>query len=266
MQKTIGVVYEEDDYGVFKHMKGNRFVDPVRIKKIKESIEKVGWVRNPIIVNEHMEIIDGQGRFEVLKSLGLPIQYVVAYGAGVKECQNMNIGQGNWRLIDFVKSYAELGNSNYALFLNLINKYEKYLTLSQVSGIIQNIIIVNGFNTNLIKGGDFTVTQTQYEESVRIIDQLIDFIPFLDKIPGSQRVKYTGIAWIIRNTDVDAQRLLNVLKNGWPTISPVVDTRKDIFLADLSELYNKRLSPKKCLYFDTEYKKFEKEMSSQAKK
>ena len=261
MNKSIGIVYEEDDYSVFKHLHGNRSVEPVRIQKITESINKVGWVRNPIIVNENMEIVDGQGRFEVLKQLKMPIQYVVAYGAGVKECQSMNIGQGNWKPIDFVKSYAELGNASYALFLNLINRYPQF-TLSQLVGVVKNDIYTNGSSIQGVKNGSLVLTQEQFEEVVCALESVIEFIPYLDKIDGSQRVKYTGVVWVLRNTKADRQRLLDVIKKGYPTISPVVDTRKDIFLADLSELYNKRLSPQKCLYFDTEYKQFAKEKAA----
>ena len=45
------------DYHLFKFMPGNRAIKN-RAENIKESIEKIGWISNPIIVNQDMEIID----------------------------------------------------------------------------------------------------------------------------------------------------------------------------------------------------------------
>lgn len=59
MAKEIGIVYEESDYSVFKPLLGNRIVDDFRKSKIKSSINKVGWIKNPIVVNEKLQVIDG---------------------------------------------------------------------------------------------------------------------------------------------------------------------------------------------------------------
>lgn len=86
-------IYCTSDYTVFKKLLGNRVVLEQRKNTIKNSIIENGYVRNPIVVNEKMEIIDGQGRFEALKELKLPIEYVIAYGAGQKECIALNANQ-----------------------------------------------------------------------------------------------------------------------------------------------------------------------------
>lgn len=65
-------VYVTDKYSIFRRLSGNRDVKEARVKKIMRSIEKVGYIPNPIIVNENMEVVDGQGRLEAVKRLGLP--------------------------------------------------------------------------------------------------------------------------------------------------------------------------------------------------
>ena len=72
MAKRIGYIFEEPDYSQFKYLGGNR--DITHSKKLLESITQNGYFNVPILVNENMEIIDGQGRFEALKMLGLPIR------------------------------------------------------------------------------------------------------------------------------------------------------------------------------------------------
>lgn len=94
------------NYAMFKTLDGNRSVKDHRVDKIVQSIVDVGYITNPIIVNEKMEVIDGQGRLAALERLCLPVEYLVHEGIGIKECRSMNIHQSNWTDYDYVSSYA----------------------------------------------------------------------------------------------------------------------------------------------------------------
>ena len=65
MHGIIGHIYETTDYGKFKVLCGNRFVD--HSDMIVESIKSVGLLNSPIIVNDKYEIIDGQNRFDACR-------------------------------------------------------------------------------------------------------------------------------------------------------------------------------------------------------
>ena len=110
--KVIGSIYESTDYSEFKKLENNRDVLEGRFKKLVASFS-VKSILNPIIVNKEMEIIDGQGRFEARKSLGLPIQYIIEPGADIEDCKLMNRYNTKWSNLDFAKSYAQGGNKNY---------------------------------------------------------------------------------------------------------------------------------------------------------
>jgi ParB-like chromosome segregation protein Spo0J len=69
MKERIEKIFETRDYGMFKRLKGNRDITTNRVAIIKASIENIGYISNPIICNENMEIIDGQGRYEACKEL-----------------------------------------------------------------------------------------------------------------------------------------------------------------------------------------------------
>lgn len=56
-----------NNYEMFKILAGNRGVSPARVKKIKKSIEDVGYITSPILVNEKMEVIDGQRQIASFK-------------------------------------------------------------------------------------------------------------------------------------------------------------------------------------------------------
>lgn len=201
------------------------------------------------------KIIDGQGRFEALKDLALPIYYVIATGAGIKECVAMNINMSNWRIVDYVNSYAELGNENYIRLKKLIDE-NKNLTIDEAYGLIENKISTNGYGSQLIKGGELIFTEDRLSQVSIAAEWLDDYDTIIDAIPGSRRVKRTGIAWVLQNTKANWERLGNKLSERYALIAPVTDSRPDLFLTDLSDIYNHHLVANKCLYFETEYKKY----------
>lgn len=84
-------IFRTNKYEIFKQLKGNREVSPKRISKIINSIKEVGYIINPIIVNEKMEVIDGQGRLEALRILKMPVDYIIQDGIGIKECISIKL-------------------------------------------------------------------------------------------------------------------------------------------------------------------------------
>ena len=65
--KEVATVYRTEDLSIFKTLKGNREVKENRKQTLIESIDKHGYITNPIIVNERFEVIDGQGRLAACK-------------------------------------------------------------------------------------------------------------------------------------------------------------------------------------------------------
>lgn len=96
MLKEISKVCITDNYGMFKRLEGNRDIADSRCKKIIKSIQTNGYIHSPIIVNENMEVIDGQGRLKALETLGLPVEYIVFPGMSIKECIALNVYQTGW--------------------------------------------------------------------------------------------------------------------------------------------------------------------------
>ena len=73
MDRIVANVYETKNYDMFKKLLGNRDVTQQRIEKIKYSIQNVGYVLNPCVINGKNEVIDGQGRIAALRDLDLPV-------------------------------------------------------------------------------------------------------------------------------------------------------------------------------------------------
>ncbi len=105
----VATIYETSNYGKFKIIDGNRPIN--HAKKIIESISKIGVLWQPILVNERFEIIDGQGRFLAMKTLGKKIVYVVQPGLTIKHVRCLNENATIWKTKDYIHSYAVGGDS-----------------------------------------------------------------------------------------------------------------------------------------------------------
>lgn len=186
-------IYTTRNYYKFKYLEGNRNVNPIHYERIKKSISE-NSLFSIIVVNENFEIIDGQHRFEVCKELGLPINYVVCKGYGLKEVQMLNQNTKTWSGTDFLEAYCKIGNQDYIQFRDFMKRYD----LGQNACLAIFAGIESSVDANKIKefnNGKFKIYN--YLKAVDIADKIISVSRF-----------YTGAK---RRTFIFA--LLSVLKN-----------------------------------------------------
>ena len=198
-------VYVTMDYSRFKRLIGNRDIPESRISKIVDSIQKIGWIHNPIVVNEKLEVIDGQGRLTALQRLKLPVEYIIANGTGTKECVYMNMNMVNWKLPDFIKSYAEQGNENYKRLLTLMEKYAG----GNLNIISTAVYRVSKSKHRDIKEGILQLTEDQYRNaipSLEFIKPLLEKIN-IKKLPGSMVTLMQTLIYYYNYPEVDKERL-----------------------------------------------------------
>ena len=204
-KEKIYNVYVTRDYGIFKRLVGNRDIPETRISTIVESIQTIGWIHNPIIVNEKMEVIDGQGRLTALQRLKMPVEYIIAEGAGNKECIYMNMNMVNWKLPDFIKSYAEQGNENYQRLLSLMEKYAD----GNLNIIFTAIYRISKAKTREIKSGILQLTEEQYEAAIPRLEYIKPILEEIDdkKLPGSVTTLMQTLIYYYDYPEVDKERL-----------------------------------------------------------
>lgn len=228
-EKVAYNVYTTNDYSIFKRLPGNRDIPESRISKIVESIQSIGWVHNPIIVNEKMEVIDGQGRLTALQRLKMPVEYVVAPGAGNKECIYMNMNMVNWKLPDFVKSYAEQGNENYQRLLSLMERYAN----GNLNIISTALYRISKAKLRDIKEGTLQLTEEQYKAAIPRLEYIKPLLDKLDpkKLPGSMIMLMQTLVYYYDYEEVDKERLLYSVEKYIYNASPWVnniDCEKEI--------------------------------------
>lgn len=241
-------VRETNDYGKFKKLLGNRDVKEKRIRQLIISIQENGFLNSSIIVNEKMEIVDGQARFEALQRLHMPIFYCIHKGAGLKECVDLNIKQGNWKLDDYCYSYIACGNDNYIRLDKL--KRELNAQYATIYAIVCRRIPSGGFGSHAIKNGQIKISDNQLKQALsckEVVNLVKQYI-----CPGHDlRLETAAFCYAYLVDGVDQDRLINIIKNKMSKLTPY--NTADLTLKEISKLYNDRLKAEKKISFDALY-------------
>ena len=241
---TTGNTYQSDDYGIFKRLEGNRPVLNARINKIKVSVRKNGYIFNPIVVNEKYQIIDGQGRFEALKDLGVPIDFVVANGAGLEQCVALNASGSIWTMQDYIDSYCELGNENYIRLRELMEAFPTLTT--QVK-----IIIITGLSAipnDTIKRGTLVIPESVVPVAKANLNYAVKFAGTFSRVKGTKNHYYYAVVFA-RQLEIDEKRLVSLIEKSVLDPAPSLKFAMD----NISDIYNKKLKPENRIYLHQSY-------------
>lgn len=244
MGKIIGNIYEERDYSKFKKLPDNRDVLSNRFSKLLASFS-VKQIMNPIIVNENMQIIDGQGRYEVLKYLGRPIQYIVSKGTNSDDCKRMNRYNTKWSNLDFAKSYAYSGNENYINLLEACSKTN--FSITRVIRLANRGKSTDNKNEPIIESGKLIFTK---DDIKKVLDAKEIIVSVQETLNFGARLSDTFCIAIKIASDFKgynhSHMLMNCkkMKNTFSLISGL-----EGMLKELERIYNYNTPMAQRLYF-----------------
>lgn len=221
------------DYTKFKFILTNRDRRRGHIENLKKAFEENGNLTKvqPILVNDQMEIIDGQHRYVAAKELSEPIYYTVAPGLGVHEARQMNILHKTWDTSDFARSYADGGDASYKRYLELIEEYE-------VSHSVVMYYVVGEEKKGVMAGfrnGEFSLTPEQKEITAERLEHLTavgEFAPM-----WKQREFAVALLKCMNVPGYDPERMLSKLSfsHDIPKYASVLDYQRK-----LEDIYNFR--------------------------
>lgn len=120
------------DYDQFIKLDGNREYNKGLLTVLSESIQNDGdfLKYNPILVNEKMEIIDGQHRLKVAKSLGVTVYYIVGEGLRLTHAQVFNSRKRQWTSTDFLHSFVSMGDRDAQALSDFMGAYRLSVAIS----------------------------------------------------------------------------------------------------------------------------------------
>lgn len=234
-KKTTDImVYETSDYQEFKILKENRSVTPARLKKIKTSIEKHGYRPQPILCNDKMEVIDGQGRLKVCEELGIPVLFLIDPDADIELCRDMNSSMTNWGLDDFILSYASEDVGDYSTIFDMVAKFSRK-GLNTMT-ILAVALGASTCNINKVKAGELELSLPR-DEIERRLDWIVDMIELAKPKAISRRSYLDALVRIILIPSVDRKRLYQKVKARSMDIEPA--SRFEQYFDLFTTLYNK---------------------------
>jgi hypothetical protein len=148
-------VHTSKDYTLFSSLKGNRTINKLHLKRLKKSMTD-NYLFTVITVNENYQIIDGQHRFNAIRELELPVNYVICKGYGLKEIQVLNQNSKTWNADDYLTGYCNLGNKHYMKYKEFKNRYGfgHNETMSMLTGYTSG----NGSVIDDFRRGNFRIT------------------------------------------------------------------------------------------------------------
>lgn len=115
-------IRKTNNYDMFRNILGNRDLRNANYNKLLKSMREKQLII-PILVNEKLEIIDGQHRYEACKELKLPLYYYIIPGYEIEDVKRANLVSCNWVLEDYLNLNVEIGKTEYVEFMRIKNKY-----------------------------------------------------------------------------------------------------------------------------------------------
>lgn len=224
-----------NDYSSFVRVKGNRELNKAHIRRFKEAISEdaTSIKYNPILINEKKEIIDGQHRAEAIESLGLPIYYIQVDNLDLRNAQTLNKLSKPWNPKDYAKSYAELGNKNYHIYLNFRELYKfnhdilmKYLALD------------NPITGDMFRAGKLKIKDEK--ASMDLCDKLMEMEEFYNRF--DTRAFALAFKRLWEHPKYDHDRMKNKLKQKPNAIQDRGIPEE--YMRDMEKLYNHALPEK----------------------
>ena len=228
--KTKEILFTKD-YGMFKILQGNR--DKYKnsaYNRLKVSMKKKHIQSSAIIVNENMEIIDGQHRFWVCQELGLEVPYIIEVGATRDDAQLLNTAGRYWNIYDHLDAYANNGMKDYKVTLGFINKHG--FNIEEALALLTNTIATTGDMRYKFRDGSFKVKDLNLANK-----QAQDILSFESLYDGVRRRSFVyAMLTCFSIPEFDVERLRSKLTYQKNKLS-LVNT-KDVCLKELQVIYN----------------------------
>lgn len=114
MTTNVMIQYTED-LSVFKTIDCNRAVSQSKVQQLISSINEHNLLSvNPIIVNDNMEVIDGQHRLEACRQMFIGVYFVRTAEKDTKAIiPLLNSNRANWTIDDYFNFHANTGVEAY---------------------------------------------------------------------------------------------------------------------------------------------------------
>ena len=227
MQKTT-------NYDMFKFRDDNRSeISQSHVKKLAMSIKMQNLLElKPILVNEDMEVMDGQHRLLAAKQLGVEVYYSVEKKLNASNMVLMNLAKP-WGIGDYLNYYCKNGNKEYI-------KLDEFTKSNGVSlKVALNLTIGTGREAHT----DFKMGRFQFlcEELSAEIECCKAIIQYIKKMNGFSLYTDSSRFWkalikLVKHPNFRMNRWSSNLEKMISRVGPRATTED--YMRMLMEIYN----------------------------
>ncbi|MEK6881237.1 MAG: ParB/Srx family N-terminal domain-containing protein [Nanoarchaeota archaeon] len=211
-------IYKTKDYDKFIFKKDNRSrITNRHVDAIISSISSKNLLElKPILVNEKMEIIDGQHRFLAAKKLGLEVYYTIDENSSFEDVIFLNVSK-SWKTEDYLNFFCKNNYEHYVNFKNFIDKNELALSIAlRVCVRVKDHKSVNDF-----KSGKFIFKIDDLNGNIFICQKIVSFI---NKEKGHSEFTRSVRFWhalskVVQSTDFNFDKFMSNLSKMIEKIS-----------------------------------------------
>lgn len=225
-------IKQTEDYAVFKRVKGNRKISMSHVKELTEAIKKdpTSIRYTPIIVNEKMEVIDGQHRLMAIQALKLPVYYLQEHGLDLSNVQQMNAVNRTWGPMDYALAYDEQGNRHYRAYLDSRREYKfsHNIAMAYLHGSLAGQTARNNFRRGLFK----VPSPTESKDAFECLTSVGRFYPGYKR----QNFAYAYLR-LINNPKYDHKRMIQQLSRHADDMGEFATTEDNLRMLEM--IYNK---------------------------
>lgn len=223
------------DYTIFKSINGNRKVNNNHVLRLSRAIERKNLLPYyPVLVNEGMEVIDGQHRLAAAIRLGYEVNYEKIRGLRIEDVMEINTNSKSWSINDFISSWIVLDKPDYRTLRDFVERYDINPTMAGVLLRGYGNIKGGGDMSRLIKSGDFKVASESQANT--IATQLTELKQYAEFNVLSDRELAAALIKLSHNGTFDFNRLISKLKLHSLKLEKRVNEK--YYLLHIEELYN----------------------------
>ena len=239
------------NYGQFQFIEGNRDID--HEDRIEKSIRKSGLLVQPILVNQQMQIIEGQNRYMACRNLGLPVYYVIQNDIGLEEVKSLNSASKNWTNRNYIHSFAAGDKVVDYIYLEQLMKAYPWATQRVINFAVNDF--VGGIRSAVIKDGTMKCSEVEYNKAVEVLDYAGQFRKWIDGIGGRKEFYLIAVMFCYLCEEIDNDYLLKKFEKYHKSLSPISDIKSAVQQIE-TKIYNYQMrSPREPLGIVVEYER-----------
>lgn len=170
------MVYETRDYKAFSFITGNRNINNSHLENLRKSMTEM-LIPIPIVVNEKLQIIDGQHRYMVCKEEGWTLTFIQIKGLALTHVQKINELMKVWTAEAFMHCYCDLAleteDGEYDDYVEYREFKRKYgFGHNETQAILTNQRMFSGNLSDRFRNGSFKINDLK--KATHVAERITD--------------------------------------------------------------------------------------------